>query len=82
MVWWLEILRATATNRRAQNKSLMRPPAQGLNLDKHTIQEAHDAPWIGVCGSNKGPELTSSYFRLMKTRYSKIVQFLMFQQLA
>ena len=31
--------------------------ARDLNPGKHTIQEAHDAPWIGARGSNTGPVL-------------------------
>ena len=41
MVTWLEVLRATTTKRRAQNKSLVRHPARGLNLNRYTIQVAH-----------------------------------------
>ena len=46
MVRWLKIWQATTTKRRAQNKPLVHHPVRGLNLDRHTIQEAHDAPWI------------------------------------
>ena len=47
--WWLEIRRATATKRRAQNKPLARHPARGLNL-RHTNQETHDATWFDARG--------------------------------
>ena len=52
MVRWLELRRATATKRRAQIKPLVRHPARDLNLDRHTIQEEYDDPWIGARGSN------------------------------
>ena len=52
MVMWLEIRRATTTQRRVQIKSLVRHTGRGLNLDMHTIGEAHDSPWIGARGSN------------------------------
>ena len=45
--------------RRGKKKRLVQHPARGLNPDKHTIQEAHDAPWIGARGSNTGPGLTT-----------------------
>ena len=59
MLRWLEIRRATTTKRRAQNNPLVRHPARGLTLDKHTIQETHDAPWIGAQGSNTGSVLAT-----------------------
>ena len=46
-------------------KQLVHHPAQGLNPSKHIIQEVHDVPWIGVWGSNTGPELTTAGGALM-----------------
>ena len=57
MVRWLYIRRATTTNKRAQNKPLVRHPGRGLNLGNQTNQEAHDAPWFGARGLNTGPGL-------------------------
>ena len=39
--------------KRAQNKPVVQHPARSLNLDMHTIQEAHDAPWISAYDLNK-----------------------------
>ena len=57
MVRWLEIRRATTTKRRSQNKPLVRHPARGLTLNRHTIQEARDALLIGARGPNTEPGL-------------------------
>ena len=38
---------------------LLHHPAWGLNPKNHTIQEAHDAPWIGAQGLNTGPGLAT-----------------------
>ena len=39
------------------NKLAAHHPARGSNLDDHTKQEAHDAPWFGARGLNTGPGL-------------------------
>ena len=60
MVMWFEIRRATTQKEeQAQNKplALVRHPARGLNLDRHTLREAQYAPWIGARGSNADPGL-------------------------
>ena len=45
--------------KRAQNKSLVRHPAQGLILDRHIIQEGHDAPWVVAWGLNTDPGMVT-----------------------
>ena len=53
-------LHTARTTKKAQNKPLVRHPPWGLNLDRCTIKETHDAPWIGAQSSNTGTRLATS----------------------
>ena len=48
----------TIQNHKKKNSNrLVRRQVRGLNIDRHTIQEAHDTTWIGVRGLNTGTGL-------------------------
>ena len=46
-------------NKKTKNKPLVHHETRDLKLNRYIIQEAHEAPWIGVRGQNIGSGLAT-----------------------